>query len=337
MRGSHRPKGLMRRHLLAIGVILTGATGCDNVAWGGAEWRLEPPPATEVDSLSEEALAAGEEPGPRSYGPLLLAGALEGARATLAVVGEVQGDGLMAIPGDPQEVERVETLTAEGSRWILFAEGVRVGSFTVDGVGTSTAYCPARRTVTGVVEMVPTASAAERLLALPASAGAARPYEAFQPLADVYDQRVATLSWAGEAIPRNQASWPAEGLVAARQDIRAFQPAGAAGPAVAATFMYRDQLAVARPQSGAYALFVLGSRRGGEYVEDFAWYRAADEEGKGAPRYFDQLDWDGDGDAEILLEVLGAERRWFAALGRRDGRWTPTFQDACGTGSVTGG
>ena len=325
----------MRRHLLAIAVILTGAPACDNVAWGGAEWQLVPPPVTEIDSLSPEAQAAAEEPGPRTYGPLLLAGALEGARATLAVVGEVQGDGLMAIPNEPEEVERVEGLTAEGSQWILFADGVRVGRLTADDAGTSTAYCPARRTVSGVVEMVPTASTTERLLALPASVSDGRAYDAFSPMSDVYDQRVASLSWAGEAIPRYQASWPADGLVAARQDIRAFQPAGAPGPVVAATFMYRDQLAVAPPQSGAYALFVLGAPRGGEYVEDFAWYRPADAEGKGAPRYFDHLDWDGDGNAEILLEVLGAERRWFATLGRRGGQWTRTFQDVCG--SVAGG
>jgi hypothetical protein len=36
-----------------------------------------------------------------------------------------------------------------------------------------------------------------------------------------------------------------------------------------------------------------------------------------------------------LLEVLGAERRWFAALGRSGGQWTRTFQDVCG--SVAGG
>jgi len=325
----------MRRHLLAIAVILTGAPGCDNVAWGGAEWQLVPPPAAEVDSFSPEARAAAEEAGPRGYGPLLLAGSLDGARATLAVVGEVQGDALLAIPDAAEEVERVERLTGEGSRWILFADGVRVGTLTVDGVGTATDYCPARRTVMGVVEMLPTASATERLLALPASVGDERAYDPFSPMSDGYDQRVATISWAVEAIPRYQATWPADGLVPARRDIRVFQPAGAPGPVVAATFLYRDQLAVARPQGGAYALFVLGAPRGGEYVEDFAWYRSVDAEGKGAPRYFDHLDWDGDGDAEILLEVLGAERRWFAALGRSGGQWTRTFQDVCG--SVAGG
>ncbi|HUF74931.1 MAG TPA: hypothetical protein VMM35_01575 [Longimicrobiales bacterium] len=328
---------MMRRHLLTIAVILTGATGCDNVAWGGVDWRLTPPPSTGADTLSEATELAEQEPTPRVYGPLLLAGTREGPRATLAVVGEVQAEGLLAVEQSPEEVQRVAELTAAGSEWTLFADGVRVGTLTVDERSSTVAYCPPRPTVSGIVELVPSASQTERLLALPAGVGEERSYDPFQPMSDVYDQRVATLTWAGDAIPRNQASWPAEGLVEARRDIRVFQPAGAPGPAVAATFMYRDRLAVTPAPQGSYALFVLGSQRGGEYLEDFAWYRLVGEGGKGAPRYFDHLDWDGDGDSEILLEVLGAARSWFAALGRRDGQWVRTFLDVCGATPAAGG
>ena len=326
----------MRRHLLALGLILTGATGCDNVGWGGVDWRLTPPPSTGTDTLSDGTELAEEEPAPRVYGPLLLAGTRTDARATLALVGEVQPDTLLALDSTPETMQHVAELTAAGSEWTLFAEGVRVGTLTVDGTSTSAAYCPARPTVSGVVELVPSASAAERLLALPGRVGEARPYEPFEPLSDVYDHRVATLTWAGEAIPRNQASWPAGGLVEAREDIQVFQPLGTTSPSIAATFMFRDRLVVTPAPQGAYALFVLGSQRGGEYVEDFAWYRLVDEGGKGAPRYFDHLDWDGDGDTEVLLEVLGAERSWFAALGRRDGQWVRTFLDVCGQGPAAG-
>jgi hypothetical protein len=325
----------MRRHLIAIAVILTAATGCDNVAWGGHEWSLVRPASTAIDSL--EAGLPAEEPGPRTYGPLLLAGVRDGERATLAVVGEIQAEGLRAIDGAAQEMARVEQLAAAGSEWILFADGVRVGRLSVDGATTATSYCPARRTVTGIVELVPTAVDVDLLLALPATVGTGRAYAPFRPLQDGYDQRVASLTWAGDALPRYSATYPADGLVAARQDIRVFQPTGSPGPAVAATFMYRDQLQVSTASQGAYALFVLGSLRAGEYQEDFAWYSPADAGVKGAPRYFDHLDWDGDGDTEVLLEVLGSERRWFAAVGRRDGRWVQTFQDSCGPGSVAGG
>ena len=317
-------------------MILTVATGCDNVDWGGADWRLSRPPSTAVDTLADTTEIAEEEP-PRVYGPLLLAGTLEDGRATLAVVGEVQADGLLAIDPSAEEMQRVAELTSSGTEWTLFADGVRVGTLSVDETATSATYCPPRPTVSGVVELVPSASAAERLLALPAAVGEARPYDPFEPLDDVYDQRAATIAWASDAIPRNQASWPAGGLVAARGDIHVFQPVEASGPSVAATFMYRDRLAITPAPQGAYALFILGSRRGGEYVEEFAWYRLVDEGGKGAPRYFDHLDWDGDGDTEILLEVLGAERSWFAALGRREGQWVRTFLDVCGASPAAGG
>jgi hypothetical protein len=324
----------MRRHLLAIAGILTVATGCDNVAWGGVEFELMPPPASEVGATD---VADADAALPELAGPLLLAGTREGERGTFVVVGEVLGDSLRSPDATAEAAERIGRLTAEGSRWTLFAEGVRVGTFTSDATSQAGEYCPARPALTGTVELVPTASAAERFLALPVDVGLGRAYDAFRSVQDVYDQRVATLTWAGEAIPRFQATWPADGLVEARQDIRAFQTAGGSGPAVAATFMFRDQLAVGPTGGGSYSLFVLGTRVGDTYREDFAWYRAADAEGKGAPRYFDHLDWDGDGDAEILLDVFGSSRRWFAALGQRGGRWVRTYQDACGPGTATGG
>ena len=80
----------------------------------------------------------------------------------------------------------------------------------------------------------------------------------------------------------------------------------------------------------------MGEQAGEEYREAYTWYREVDTEGKGAPRYFDHLDWDGDGTDEILLDVLGSNRRWFAALSYRDGAWARTFQDSCGS-SASGG
>jgi hypothetical protein len=87
---------------------------------------------------------------------------------------------------------------------------------------------------------------------------------------------------------------------------------------------------------GAYALFTLGERAGEVQREAFVWYRSVDSEGKGAPRYHDHLDWDGDGADEILLDVLGANRRWFAGLGRRNRAWVRTFEDECGSGTTAG-
>lgn len=317
------------------------AAACDNVGWGGVRVELRAPRPGSADPAGDPVPASArsrDEPrSTRPPVPLLLAGGREGARGTFVVVAEIQGDVPRAPDPGADAAERIERATAVGSTWTLFAEGVRVGTFVADSVGVAGEFCPERPALSGTVELVPPASDATRFLALPSELGATHAYDVFRPTADAYEHRVATLAWAGEAIPRFGAPWPAEGLVAARQSIRVFRAPGAADPLVAATFVYRDQLAVGPPQRGAYALFILGSRAGETYREGFAWYRAADSEGKGAPRYFDHLDWDGDGDIEILLDVFGASRRWFAALAQREGRWVRTYQDACDADAPAGG
>ncbi len=145
---------------------------------------------------------------------------------------------------------------------------------------------------------------------------------------------MASLSIAGEAIPRYGAPWPANGVLDIREHIQAFQPEGAPAPWIAASFVNGDQLAIGSPGQGAYGLFVIGRPVGGEYVEAFTWFRAVEAEGKGVPQYHDHLDWDDDDDSEILLDVFGASRRWFAALQQQDGQWVRAFEDSCGSGTA---
>jgi hypothetical protein len=333
----YRPKSLMRKHLLATAVILTVATGCDNVAWGGIDVDLKSPPASSRNPAVE--VEADEETGSVNFdGPILLAGVRDGVRADFVVVGEVHPEVLREFPDPafPEDVERLDRVAAPGSEWILFSEGVRVGRMVSDVTRPADDFCGSRVTISGVVEVVPTAAAAERLLALPAEDAATREYRDYRAIPHVYDQRVATLSIAGEAIPEYDATWPPLGVLDARDHIQAFQLQNTQGQSVAATFMYQDELAVTSPRQGAYSLFVIGHQVGSAYEGAYVWYRAVETEGKGAPRYFDHLDWDGDGSDEILLDVFGSNRRWFAALSRRDGSWIRTFQDSCGSGSSAG-
>ena len=81
---------------------------------------------------------------------------------------------------------------------------------------------------------------------------------------------------------------------------------------------------------------VLGEPRGPDFNLAYSWYRPVASSGKGAPRFFSRLDWDGDGDEEILLEILGEDRRWFAALNRISDGWVLTYEAPCG-GSGGGG
>ena len=325
----------MQKHLLAIAVMLTVGNGCDNVAWGGIDVELQPPPTT-PDAVAEVEETPVEE-GPENVdAPVLLAGTRDGARADLVVVSEVHPQGLRPFPDPrfPEDTARLAEMAAPGSTWILFSEGVRVGRLLADESGTADTFCGDPTRISGIVELVPDAAPAERLLALPAADADDRPYGEFEAIQHEYDQRVATLSIAGEAIPRFGATWPEQGVLDARDHIQAFQLRSMLGRTIAATFVVQDELAVAPPRQGAYALFVLGHQAGAEYREAFTWFRSVDTEGKGAPRYFDHLDWNGDGSDEILLDVFGANRRWFAALGQRNDEWVRTYQDVCGTGSA---
>lgn len=327
----------MRKHLLAIALILTVATGCDNVAWGGVDVQLRAPATPETADTTPVDPATEGDSVVKVPGPILLAGQREGARAELVLVGEILADGLHSFPDPrfPRDAVRLAELTEPGTEWVLFSEGVRVGRMITDASEPAPEYCGSRVRVSGVVELVPSAADAVRLIAFPAADGEGAPYEAYEEHAHVYDQRVASLSIAGEAIPRYGATWPANGVLDIRDHIQAFQLTDAAAPWIAASFVNQDQLAIASPGQGAYALFVMGRPAGGEWVEAFTWFRSVEAEGKGAPRYHDHLDWDDDGADEILLDVFGANRRWFAALDRRDGAWVRSFEDACASGVTT--
>jgi hypothetical protein len=212
---------------------------------------------------------------------------------------------------------------------VLFGEGVRVGRLSVSRTAIDSTSCQPRAEVHGVVELIPGASGAGRLLALADPAARSRGWGSFRGEETAYDQRAGSIAMATEAIRQVGAAWPPS-LVEARADIQSFRMADAEGPSVAATFLLGDRLAVAEPGAGAYALFVMGTYQGGAYRTSYVGYRPA-AGGKGAPRYFAHMDWDGDGDTEILLDVFGARTRWFASLGQRGGGWVQTFQDPCGT------
>lgn len=322
----------MRRRWLTIAVILTAPSACDNVKWGGVDVRLEKPPvhaeaAPDTTAVHQDSTALPVH----ISGPFLLAGTRRGDSATLAVVGDVEGDSLRGFPSDADDPGFREHVTSRflspGTDFILFSGGVRVGSMTVASTAVDSTFCVPRPTVSGVVELVPGAAGARRFMALPATAAAGRPYEPYHAYQDTYDQRVASLNFAVAEIPKVKAAWPTS-VLGARADIQAFQIADTA--AFAATFLFRDTLAVSPPGNGAYSLFVMGQAGPAGYQQAYVAYRSAADQGKGDPRYFDHLDWTGKGTPEILLDVFGAHHRWFATLGRRGGSWVQTFQDPCG-------
>lgn len=332
--GATHPKALMRRHFLAIPVILTVAAGCDNVTWGGIQVSLESP-STGVEAEAAPPPAAVAPP-PELEGPVLMAGTREGSTVTLSPVGVVSPEGLTALPSDAAMGEGAAAdVLVPDTEWILFAEGVRVGTMTAATRGSSSQICGPALTLEGPVELLPGATEAEHFLALPAEAAEDWPYDEYQPLEHTYQQRVASLRMAGEAVPRVGAVWPPEGVLATRRDVRAFRPEGSSAASVAVTFAFRDALDLSTPADGAYSLFLIVDETDSGFTETFTWYQPATAEGKAVPRLFSHLDWDRDGRGDVLLEVFGASQRWYAALERgASGTWEEALQPPC-TGAAT--
>jgi hypothetical protein len=305
------------------------------VSWGGIDVRLRGPGEDLVAAPDTLPVDAVEPDAPAlPTGPILLAGTRSGGTGEFTVVGIVAGDSLEAFPSDqeaPGFRERfARNRLAPGTELVVFSEGARIGRMTVVEVGTDVGVCSPRPMVRGVVELVPGAGGRPTMLALVHPSATERPFGTSRALDHTYDQRVATLNLAAGAIRQAGAPMPAS-VLQARTDVRAFQVPEAEAPAVAATFVVGDRPEVAPAvDERAYALFLVASPGPEGYRSDYVWFRSADRDGKGVPRYVDHLDWDGDGDSEMLLEVLGADSRWFAGVADRAGAWTRTFEDPCG-------
>lgn len=321
----------MLRHLLAIAVILTAATGCDNVAWGGIDVTIEAPGRAEGSPDADVAEAVEIEAPPIPVGPLLLAGTRQGSSLTLAPVGMLIDDQLTPLPAASDSAARRAAVARlrPDSEWVLFASGARVGTATATAVARDAELCGADVMLTATPELIPAAAATERFLALPAEHVDAWPTRNYVRLDHTYNQRVASLDLSAAALPRVGASWPSGGMLGTRRDIQAFRPLDADVPSIAASFVISDGLNTLAPASGAYALFLMAEQRPAGFQETFLWYRPA-AQGKAVPRLFQHLDWDGDGADEVLLEVFGEGRRGWVGLERNaDQAWAVTYRSPC--------
>jgi|TARA_B100000745_G_scaffold102455_1_gene65438 hypothetical protein len=195
-------------------------------------------------------------------------------------------------------------------------------------VSIDDSFCTLRPTISGIVELVSEASDVEQLIALPIDVAGSRSFQPYTAYRHNYNQRVASLALASEVIPSLGAEWPPS-ILDSRTDIHAFQLPGEPRQAIAATFLHQDRMITSPPEPGAYSLFVMGDATSGTYEISYMWYRLAESQGKGVPRYLDHIDWNGDGSEEILLEMFGSEDRWFAGLAKQDGRWIRSFEDSC--------
>lgn len=311
-------------------VIVSGLAACDNVEWGGASARLEPAPPATVGAAVDSAEAEAAEPAPPE-GPVLFTVVRDSTGGRLSPVGEISGDSLLALPTEEEVPGYRTTFVRErmprAARYLLFARGTRVGTFTVREHFTDETSCRPRPAARGPIELVPDAVGVTRFIALRSSLVDDIERQPFPSADDVRPAGAASINMAAELIPELDARWPTS-LAAARRELTRIRLSGE--DAFASTFLFRDRLVVEPAAQGAWSLFLLGTLREGAYARGYVWYRDSDAEGKGIPRYFAHFDWDRDGEDELLLEVLGESARWTAALGARNGEWRRVWEDPCG-------
>lgn len=321
----------MRRHFLAIAVILTVTTGCDNVAWGGIEVSVDTPEtdgATPAETEAAEGTVVEEIP-PEPLGPVLMAAVPDGTEMTLTPVAVIGAGGLEPLPEEPERIAEARATFDVGSEWVLFAAGVRVGTATVSRTTGTAQGCGLDFLVEATPQLLPAAVGGDRFLALPATEYGEWAFEDYAPVAHTYNQRVASLDLGRMALPRVGAPWPANGMLPVRRDIQAFRPAGDQTPSFAASFVVGDDLDTTPPGPSSYALFLIADQGAQGFTERFLFFRGSGEP-KAAPRFFGHLDWDGDGDDEVLLEVFGEGGRGYVALEREaGGAWATAFASAC--------
>lgn len=329
--------GKAYRWLSAL-VMITVASGCDNVDWGGVDARLVYPPSRSPDTVVVED-APPADPAPElPEGPVLYLATRDGDRVTVAPAAEIRGDSLVPVATEDDEEYRsafAEAHLQPGTEFILFAGGVRVGRVRADEGGTDGSFCHPRPTASGMAEVVPGAAAVDRFLALPAEVGSERPWETFEPGEDTYAQREASVEFEIDLLRRRGARFPSGPVVNHRVQIEPVRLGPQGTDAFTATFINLDAPQVGPADSAAYASFVVGMEAPEDtYRPVYQWHRSVGVEGKGVPLLWDVLDWDGDGENELVLEVLGADARWTAALARETAEWRRVFQDPCGSPST---
>ncbi len=94
-----------------------------------------------------------------------------------------------------------------------------------------------------------------------------------------------------------------------------------------ATYLVGDNLGLGPGQEDGWAVFYVAAYepRAG-YTPIYTDVRPYGRTGKAAPRLVDALDWNGDGDRELLVQVYGPREAWYEAVSGDGGSWQRVWQ-----------
>lgn len=312
----------------AVAVLIVSVTaGCDNVVWGGTDIQIVPPPPPFAEVVETDAQAFGELGLPR--GPVIFHLVQEEGQTRLIPVAEVAGDQLRAVrrPADVSEQAYEgrfrETVIPVGAQFDVFRRGSRVGTFVAHSEGPINA-CGVP-TVVGNATVVAAAVGADDYLVFrqglaPTGRGEFSPPQVTGPIR-TYASIVAERLILQAGLPRPR-SWSG-----AQAELQPVEIMAGGHPEMAATYLVGDNLQVGPGDPNGYSVFYLAdyeTQRG--YMPVYTEVRDYRQTGKAAPRLIDYVDWDGDGNPELLLEVYGREGSWYQAIAQRGGEWQRIFE-----------
>ena len=309
--------------------MLLGA--CDNVNWGGADVAIVPPPpkASGVPVSGEDLQEALPE------GPILFyVVPNEGGRGTMMPVGQIVADSMLPLRANKDIQLYANRFIAahmrRGAEFALYRNGARMGTFVVQSATPPGANaCPALPTAQGALELSSGAETISEFLAIakPHAPEIRRQLEF--PTEPTRSMQVIAPILAERMIRARQAELPSNWGRAMAQ-LRPFPIAGQRDPGFATTFLVGDNLGVDGDNLG-YSLFFIGAP-GAQFGYDtvFVKFTNYPNDGKAAPRLVDILDWNRDGQVDLLLQVYGISDTWFEAVGRnQNGDWRRMFRDRC--------
>lgn len=318
---------------LRIALIVTLAAGCDNVSWGGVDVAVVPPPAKSAATRTATDTSAAGLP----TAPVLYYVHRAGVRGLMVPVAEISADSLRSIRTDTDwrrfDQRYIATRLRRGGEFTLFRRGQRVGTLVLQrAVPADSELCPRLPVADGLLELVPDADTMTEFLAMArgqavqaSGAGvAAQPDRAMALAGPILAERL---------LRARKAPLPGDWRSAMKQ-VFPFPVRGAAKVGFAGSLVVGGTLGVGPDKTGSSLFFIALHDPATGY--DTAYTRYADfaHGGKLATRVIDFLDWNHDGQVELLTEGYGSSHTWFGAMGDVAGRWRPIYDGRCATGSA---
>jgi hypothetical protein len=292
-----------------------------------------PPPdkASPVATQTTPRPTAARGPVALPTGPILYHVRLDAADGQLTPIAEIIADSLNAFDPGSNPASFADAFITErlrqGAEFVLFHNGGRVGTFVVQSAAfDSGTACRALPSARGVLELGPMGAGVREFLAMERAQAPQDMGRASRP--DVTrNMQVVGPILAERLMRRRGASLPGD-WQRAFADAAPF-PLERGGSGYGATFLVGDTLGPGLDDQG-YSLFFIAEPEGTSYDTAYVSYRPYPEQGKQAPRVVEFLDWDRDGQVELMLRLYGTSDSWLEALDRdARGRWRRTFQDRC--------